>query len=84
MAPLLAWLGDDGSSAAVQRLCCSSIGSICQLRQGRDAFVAAGGVAVLTSALLTTPDEAMAAFTVSGAQLHSGRVGQHTRAVAVA
>ncbi|WIA34086.1 hypothetical protein OEZ86_012463 [Tetradesmus obliquus] len=64
LQPLLAWLGNDSSSAAVRQLCCRSIGSICQLQQGRAAFTEAGGIPVLTKALETTPDAAVAAMKV--------------------
>jgi hypothetical protein len=64
LQPLLGWLGNDSSSAAVRQLCCRSIGSICQLQQGRTAFTAAGGIPVLTKAQETTPDAAVAAMKV--------------------
>jgi len=48
----------------VKQLCCKSIGSICQLRQGRAEFTAAGGIAVLAAALVPAPDEAVAALQV--------------------
>jgi hypothetical protein len=69
LQPLLGWLGSSSSSAAVRQLCCRSLGSICQLQQGRAAFAAAGGIPVLTKALETTPDAAVAAMKVGGAHL---------------
>jgi hypothetical protein len=67
LQPLLGWLGHEGSSTAVRQLCCRSIGSICQLQQGRAALAAAGGVPVLTKALETTPDAAVGAMKVMAA-----------------
>lgn len=71
LQPLLAWLGNDSSSAAVRQLCCRSVAGMCQLQQGRAALAAAGGVLVLTQALQTTPDAAVAAMKVRATQLAS-------------